>query len=39
MDYIKVTKENLKQEHICCAISKNDDMQVASKSMAGRAVR
>ena len=31
MDYIKVTKENLKQEHICCAISKNDDMQVASK--------
>lgn len=31
MDYIKVTKENLEQEHICCAISKNDDMQVASK--------
>lgn len=31
MDYIKVTKENLEQEHICCAISNNKDVQVASK--------
>ena len=31
MDYIKVTKENLETEHICCAISNNNDEQVASK--------
>ncbi len=31
MDYIRVTKENLEQEHICCAISNNNDVQVASK--------
>ena len=31
MEYIKVTKENLEQEHICCAISNNKDVQVASK--------
>lgn len=31
MEYIKVTKENLEQEHICCAISNNRDVQVASK--------
>lgn len=31
MDYIKVTKENLEQEHICCAISNNKDVQVSSK--------
>lgn len=31
MDYIQVTRENLEQEHICCAISKNTDVQVASK--------
>ena len=31
MEYIQVTKENLEQEHICCAISKNTDVQVASK--------
>ena len=31
MDYIRVTKENLEKEHICCAISGNNDVQVASK--------
>ena len=31
MDYISVTKENLETEHICCAISNNKDIQVASK--------
>ena len=31
MEYIRVTEENLDQEHICCAISNNKDVQVASK--------
>ena len=31
MEYIRVTKENLEREHICCAISNNKDAQVASK--------
>ena len=31
MEYIKVTKENLEKEHICCAISNNKDSQVSSK--------
>lgn len=31
MEYIKVTKENLETEHICCAISNNKDIQVLSK--------
>lgn len=31
MEYIKVTKDNLDKEHICCAISNNDDIQVSSK--------
>lgn len=31
MDYIRVTKENLETEHICCAISGNKDVQVSSK--------
>ena len=31
MEYIRVTKENLEQEHICCAISNNKDVQVSSK--------
>ena len=31
MEYIRVTKENLASEHICCAISNNHDIQVASK--------
>ena len=31
MNYIRVTKDNLESEHICCAISNNKDVQVASK--------
>lgn len=31
MDYVYVTKENVEQEHICCAISNNSDVQVRSK--------
>lgn len=31
MEYIKVTKENIDKEHICCAISNNKDVQVSSK--------
>ena len=31
MDFIKLTLENLEQEHICCAISNNKDPQVSSK--------
>ena len=31
MEYIRVTKDNLEREHICCAISNNKDIQVASK--------
>lgn len=31
MELIKLTHENLEQEHICCAISNNKDVQVASK--------
>lgn len=31
MDYIKVTSENIEKEHICCAISNNNDIQVSSK--------
>lgn len=31
MEYIRVSKENLENEHICCAISKNNDIQVSSK--------
>ena len=31
MEYIKVTKENIEAEHICCAISNNRDTQVSSK--------
>lgn len=31
MDYIKITNDNLEKEHICCAISNNKDIQVASK--------
>ena len=31
MEYIRVTKDNLETEHICCAISNNKDVQVASK--------
>ena len=31
MEYIKVTDENIEKEHICCAISNNNDIQVSSK--------
>ncbi len=31
MNIVTVTKENLEQEHICCAISNNRDCQVAAK--------
>ena len=31
MEYIQVTKDNIETEHICCAISNNNDVQVASK--------
>ena len=31
MEYIRVTKENLEKEHICCAISNYKDVQVSSK--------
>lgn len=31
MEYIRVTKENIDSEHICCAIASNKDVQVISK--------
>lgn len=31
MKYIRITKENIEKEHICCAISNNNDLQVSSK--------
>ncbi|MBO6241355.1 MAG: YoaP domain-containing protein [Butyrivibrio sp.] len=31
MEYIRVSKDNLEEEHICCAISNNKDIQVSSK--------
>ena len=31
MEYVHVTKDNLEEEHICCAISNNKDVQVSSK--------
>lgn len=31
MELIRLTHENIEQEHICCAISNNRDIQVASK--------
>lgn len=31
MEYIRVTKDNLEKEHICCAISNGNDIQVSSK--------
>ena len=32
MEYIKVTKDNIETEHICCALSNNKDIQVSSKT-------
>ena len=31
MDLVRVTPENIEQEHICCAIAGNSDIQVQSK--------
>ena len=31
MEYITLTRENLDREHICCALSREEDAQVASK--------
>lgn len=31
MELIRVTDENIEEEHICCAISNNNDCQVSSK--------
>lgn len=31
MEYIRVTNENIDTEHICCAISNNNDVQVSPK--------
>ena len=31
MELVKLTHENIDQEHICCAISNNKDIQVMSK--------
>ncbi len=31
MKYIKITKDNIEKEHICCAISNDNDIQVVSK--------
>lgn len=31
MEYIRLTKENIEKEHICCAISSNKDIKVMSK--------
>ncbi|MBQ7699307.1 MAG: YoaP domain-containing protein [Clostridia bacterium] len=31
MEYIRVTKDNIGSEHICCAISNDKDVQVSSK--------
>ena len=33
MEYIRVTNENIDKEHICCAISNNNDIQVSSKRL------
>ena len=34
MEYIKVTNENIEKEHICCAISNNNDISnIFKKSM------
>ena len=31
MEYVRVTKDNIEKEHICCAISNNTDVQVSSQ--------
>lgn len=37
MEYIRVIKENLDQEHICCAISNNKDVHLSTKKDARNA--
>jgi hypothetical protein len=36
MEYIRVTNENIDKEHICCAISNNND--IIKKGLATRAI-
>ena len=31
MEFVYINKDNLDKEHICCAITNNKDVQVASK--------
>ncbi len=31
MEFVKLTRENIEKEHICCVISNNKDIQVMSK--------
>lgn len=31
MEFVKLTRDNIEQEHICCAIANNKDIQVISK--------
>ncbi len=31
MEYVHVTNDHLEEEHICCALSNNKDVQVSSK--------
>ncbi|OYP46519.1 YoaP-like protein [Lachnotalea glycerini] len=31
MEFVRLTKDNIEQEHICCAIANNKDSQVSSK--------
>ena len=31
MELVKLTRDNIEQEHICCAIANNNDVQVMSK--------
>ena len=33
MEYVYVTKDNLEEEHICCAISNNKDVQVSLRCL------
>lgn len=36
MEIITITKENLAQEHICCAIAGDNDVQVCSKKLGSK---
>ena len=37
MEYIKVTSENIKKEHICCALSNNNQKRPGCQSGLERA--